>query len=81
MTELRVALATAQRRLADAGVTSPAADAALLVAHVLGVPRGELSRRIVLGGRLTTEDGERLDALVGRRAHCCGRRRCGGRCR
>ena len=39
---LRDVLADAQRRLMAAGVPSPETDAALLAAHVLGVPRGRL---------------------------------------
>ena len=39
---LRDVLADAQRRLTAAGVPSPEADASLLAAHVLGVPRGRL---------------------------------------
>ncbi|HEX2299091.1 MAG TPA: HemK/PrmC family methyltransferase [Pseudonocardiaceae bacterium] len=39
---LRLAIREAQRMLADAGVGSPRADAELLAAHVLGVPRGRL---------------------------------------
>lgn len=65
---LRTAVAGAQRRLAAAEVPSPSADAHLLTAHVLGVPRGELSRRIVLGEALTPEQAGRLDELVGLRA-------------
>jgi release factor glutamine methyltransferase len=65
---LRTALATAHRRLEDAGVASPAADAHLLAAHVLGVARGELSRRVVLGYELTDDEAARLAALVERRA-------------
>ncbi len=65
---LRTALATAMQRLADAGVTSPSVDAQLLVAHVLGVPRAELSRRVVLGDALTGAQAQRFEDLVGARA-------------
>jgi release factor glutamine methyltransferase len=65
---LRTALAAAHHRLEEAGVASPAADAHLLAAHVLGVGRGELSRRVVLGYELAAEEAARLDAAVGRRA-------------
>lgn len=65
---LREAMAGAIDRLAAAGVPSPAADGPALVAHVLGVPRGELSRLVVLGGALTCEQTDRLDALLDARA-------------
>jgi release factor glutamine methyltransferase len=65
---LRTALATAHQRLEDAGIASPTADAHLLAAHVLGVGRGELSRRVVLGYELTPEETARLDGAVAERA-------------
>lgn len=65
---LRAVLAAAHHRLAAAGIASPAADAHLLVAHVLGVPRGELSRRVVLGYELAADEAARLEAAVARRA-------------
>ncbi|MGH4021906.1 MAG: peptide chain release factor N(5)-glutamine methyltransferase [Pseudonocardiaceae bacterium] len=39
---LRLAVAEAERILTDAGIASPRADAELLAAHVVGVPRGRL---------------------------------------
>ncbi|MFL6118623.1 peptide chain release factor N(5)-glutamine methyltransferase [Actinophytocola sp.] len=39
---LRLAIMEAERVLADAGVASPRADAELIAAHVLDVPRGKL---------------------------------------
>lgn len=51
-------------RLAAAGVASPATDADLLWAHVLGVPRG----RLALVDEVTPEQAGRADALVARRA-------------
>jgi release factor glutamine methyltransferase len=42
-TRLTVALATATRELAAAGIESPRVDAELLAAHVLGVGRGRLA--------------------------------------
>ena len=39
---LRLAIMEAERILADAGVASPRADAELIAAHVLDVPRGKL---------------------------------------
>ncbi|MFL6160097.1 MAG: peptide chain release factor N(5)-glutamine methyltransferase [Marmoricola sp.] len=43
MTEVRAVLASATERLAAAGVASPENDAELLLAHVLDVPRGNLT--------------------------------------
>lgn len=64
-------LATTADRLRAAGVESPHHDAESLLAHVLGATRGE-----VAGGgslvrsdrRLTPDEVESLEALVGRRA-------------
>ena len=57
-------LAAAATALADAGVSSPRADAELLAAHVLGVGRG----RLALIEAVSAVDAERLRALVARRA-------------
>jgi len=65
---LRAVLAAAHHRLEAAGIASPAADAHLLAAHVLGVPRGELSRRVVLGYELAADEAARLEDAVARRA-------------
>jgi release factor glutamine methyltransferase len=64
---LPVLLARAQQRLTAAGVPSPGADAHLLVAHVLGVERRELSRRVVLGYELTGAENQELEELLRRR--------------
>jgi release factor glutamine methyltransferase len=68
MTELKVALAQAQSRLAEAGVSSPAADAQLLTAHALGVPRRDLSKRVILGYVLADAESARLEDLLSQRA-------------
>jgi release factor glutamine methyltransferase len=68
MTLLKDALGSAQRRLLDAGVPSPAADAQLLAAHALGVERRELTRRIVLGYQLDDAETARFDGLLEQRA-------------
>lgn len=60
----RELLATAAARLEQAGVASPAHDAAELLAHVLGTSRG----RLVLVDSVAPDDLERYDELVGRRA-------------
>ena len=65
---LRTAIAGTIARLEAAGVTSPSVDAQLLVAHALGVARGELSRRVVLGDALDDAQADRLERLVDARA-------------
>lgn len=66
MTEiaLKDALAGAQRRLVAAGVPSPAADAQLLAAHALGIPRRDLARRVVMGYVLVDGEVARLEELL-----------------
>lgn len=58
-----LAVARAARALAAAGIESPRAEAELLAAYVLVVPRG----RLALADGLTPAQRERLDALVARR--------------
>lgn len=61
----REARADVERRLAAAGVPSPAADASLLLEEALGVDRATL---LLEGDRLLGEEvAARLDALVARR--------------
>ncbi len=60
----REAIARATWRLQQAGVDSPGIDAELLLAHVLGLPRG----RIGLADDLTAEQAHDLESLVARRA-------------
>ncbi len=60
---LRDVLADAQRRLATAGVASPETEAALLAAHVLGVPRS----RLILQDRVPPETRTAYERLLGRR--------------
>ncbi len=59
-----MAVARAARVLAAAGIDAPRVEAELLAAHVLGVPRG----RLALADGLTTDQLDRYDALVARRA-------------
>ncbi|MFC4091385.1 peptide chain release factor N(5)-glutamine methyltransferase [Micromonospora sp. GCM10011541] len=59
-----LAIARAARALAEAGVEAPRAEAELLAAYVLDVPRG----RLALADGFTADDLARFDALVGRRA-------------
>ncbi|WP_413644513.1 peptide chain release factor N(5)-glutamine methyltransferase [Micromonospora sp. RTP1Z1] len=57
-------MARAARTLAEAGVEAPRAEAEMLAAYVLGVPRGGLA----LADGFTPDDLGRFNALVGRRA-------------
>ncbi|WP_200206870.1 peptide chain release factor N(5)-glutamine methyltransferase [Micromonospora coerulea] len=57
------AIARAAQALAAAGVAAPRAEAELLAAYVLGVPRG----RLALAGGFAADDLGRFDALVARR--------------
>lgn len=61
---MRDLVTAAAARLAEAGVASPRVDAELLVAHVLGVPRG----RLLLADPPDAAQRGALDALVARRA-------------
>lgn len=58
-----LAVARAARALAAAGVEAPRAEAEVLAAYVLAVPRG----RLALADGFTPAQRERLDALVERR--------------
>ena len=60
----RSLVADAVRRLTDAGVASPEADAEILLAHVLRTDRS----RLVLVDEVADGDRATYDALVGRRA-------------
>ena len=62
------ALRRATGLLAEAGVDSPRVDAELLLAHVLGLGRGELLARVFAGAAGTAGEAERFAALVARRA-------------
>lgn len=64
MTEVRTLLAAATRVLEGSGVASPANDAEILLAHVLGIPRGNL----VVAGDVGPDQVAAFDALVVRRA-------------
>jgi release factor glutamine methyltransferase len=65
---LKDALAGAQRRLVEAGVPSPAADAHLLAAHALGIERRDLARRVVTGYALNADESSRLEHLLEQRS-------------
>lgn len=68
MIPIRQAVDDAAGVLAGAGVPSPTADAQLLVAHVLGVPRGRMLAQAVTGGLLEAGEAAELAELVARRA-------------
>ncbi len=61
---LRDVLVDAERRLANAGVPTPRVDAELMLAHVLGVPRG----RLFLSDPADPADTVRFESLLVRRA-------------
>ncbi|MCD5347667.1 peptide chain release factor N(5)-glutamine methyltransferase [Agromyces sp. S2-1-8] len=54
--------------LASAGVPDPDVDAELLIGHVLGLSRGGVQARLVVGVTIETEDASALASLVARRA-------------
>lgn len=64
MSEPRSLLAQAAQQLAQAGVASPANDAEILLAHVLGVARGAL----LLTPEISTDQAATFGDLVTRRA-------------
>ncbi|NYD65738.1 peptide chain release factor N(5)-glutamine methyltransferase [Agromyces atrinae] len=68
-TDLRGARATVIRRLTDAGVPDAEVDADLLLGHVLGLSRGGLHARLVVGGSLSDDDLSALAPLVERRVN------------
>jgi len=68
VTALDAALADAARRLAEAGVPSPQADAELLAGHVLELGRGEVAARALAGAELPETAAIAFWRLVGRRA-------------
>ncbi|WP_395243640.1 peptide chain release factor N(5)-glutamine methyltransferase [Agromyces sp. MMS24-K17] len=65
---LRDALRAAADRLRAAGVPDPDVDAELLAGHVLGLSRGGVQARAIIGGGLGASEASELDALVARRA-------------
>lgn len=54
--------------LASAGVPDSDVDAELLIGHVLGLSRGGVQARLVVGATIETEDASALASLVARRA-------------
>lgn len=66
--DVRSVLTAATDILGHAGVTSSDVDATLLLAHVLGVSRGELAAMAMRGGDLSDEQQASFDAVLARRA-------------
>ena len=64
---LEAALSDAVSRLTKAGVPSPQVDAEFLLAHVLGIGRGEVLAKAHHGTNLDDAHRETFDALVARR--------------
>lgn len=62
------AVRAAVERLARAGVADPAVDAELLLAHVLGLGRGDVQAAAIRGDAIPETDAARFDDLVVRRA-------------
>ncbi|WP_125774389.1 peptide chain release factor N(5)-glutamine methyltransferase [Antribacter gilvus] len=58
----------AAAELADGGVGTPRVDAELLLAHTLGVPRGEVRRLAILDAPLPDDAAAAFRGLVARRA-------------
>src|SRR3954451_17971094 len=54
--------------LARAGVPDPEIDAELLIGHVLGESRGRIQALMIMAAEIAAEDGDRVRALVERRA-------------
>jgi release factor glutamine methyltransferase len=55
-------------RLAAAGVPDPEVDADLLIGHVLGLSRGGVQARCIMGAAIEATDAASLELLVERRA-------------
>jgi release factor glutamine methyltransferase len=66
--DVRTLRGQAAARLAAAGVPDPEVDADLLLGHVLGLSRGGVQARAIMGGALDDDEVAALEALVERRA-------------
>lgn len=66
-TRSRALVDAATGRLGAAGVASPRADAHLLLAHVLGVPRGEVAALLALDREIPGAAAAAFESLVTRR--------------
>ena len=68
MPNLNDVLATVQHQLHRAGIDSPAAEAAIIVSHVLDITRGRLGVMRALGEEISEESAARIEQLVSARA-------------
>ncbi|MDN5717780.1 MAG: peptide chain release factor N(5)-glutamine methyltransferase [Janibacter sp.] len=68
MTSLRSQVDAATATLDEGGIPTPRIDALLLAAHALRCDRGEVERRMILGGELDAGFAGRYAALVQERA-------------
>lgn len=68
MTDVQEVLRLAQQQLSQAGLDSPQAEAAIIVAHVLDITRGRLGVLQALGERLDDDDVAAITELVNARA-------------
>ncbi|GAA1841430.1 peptide chain release factor N(5)-glutamine methyltransferase [Agromyces salentinus] len=64
---IRTVRGDAIARLAVAGIPDPEVDADLLIGHVLGLSRGGVQARVVVGGEVSEADAAALASLVERR--------------
>lgn len=62
--DLRVVRDETVARFAAAGVPDPVVDAELLIGHVLGLSRGGVQARLVMGAQLSEADAATLESLV-----------------
>ncbi len=67
MTPVGAVVSALAERFQRAGVPSPVADAELLVCHLTGWTRGEVSAKAFMGAELDADVLERLEPLVARR--------------
>lgn len=65
---IRAAVGELCERLAEAGIEDPAADAELIVGHVLGVSRGRVQALAIMGGELDDAQLEAVRDIAGERA-------------
>ena len=62
--DLRVVRDATVARFAAAGVPDPVVDAELLIGHVLGLSRGGVQARLVMGGQLPGTDAATASNLI-----------------
>lgn len=66
--DIASSLDEARRILSTSGIPSPAVDVELLLAHVLGIGRGEVAVKALVGGSIDDEQHASFTRLVERRA-------------